>query len=51
MGNNSPSSKKNRTGLAVGIVVGVGFLSFVAILMIYYIVRRRKKSNTNDNEG
>lgn len=46
-----PSTNKNRTGLAVGIAVGAGVLGLLFILMILYVVLRRKKSNANDNEG
>nr|XP_015882094.2 probable LRR receptor-like serine/threonine-protein kinase At1g56140 [Ziziphus jujuba var. spinosa] len=45
-----PSTNKNRTGLAVGIAVGAGVLGLLFILMILYVVLRRKKSNANDNE-
>ncbi|KAK7850357.1 putative lrr receptor-like serine/threonine-protein kinase [Quercus suber] len=46
----STSSNKNRTGLIVGVVVGVGVLSFLAVFVVFYIVRRRKPP-TNDDEG
>ncbi|XP_030963974.1 probable LRR receptor-like serine/threonine-protein kinase At1g56140 [Quercus lobata] len=45
-----PSSNKNSTGLIVGLIVGVGVLSFVSISVVFYIVRRRKLL-TNDDEG
>ncbi|KAB1216931.1 hypothetical protein CJ030_MR4G016056 [Morella rubra] len=48
--NKPPSSKKNRTGLIVGIVVGAGVLSFLSIVMVFYIARRRKKIPTNEEE-
>ncbi|PON58301.1 Phosphorylase kinase, gamma catalytic subunit [Trema orientale] len=48
--NKPPSTKKNRTGLIVGIVVGVGVLSISSALVAYYIVQRRKKSQMNDEE-
>ncbi|KAK9992792.1 hypothetical protein SO802_022495 [Lithocarpus litseifolius] len=44
-----PSSNKDRTGLIVGVVVGVGVLSFLAVFVVFYIVRR-KKPPTNDDE-
>ncbi|KAK1591485.1 hypothetical protein Q3G72_008501 [Acer saccharum] len=49
---NSPptSNKKNRTGIIVGVVVGVGLVSFASILTIFWIVRRRKIPS-NDDEG
>ncbi|KAK7850401.1 putative lrr receptor-like serine/threonine-protein kinase [Quercus suber] len=46
----STSSNKNRTGLIVGVVVGVGVLSFLAVFLVFYILRRRKPP-TNDDEG
>ncbi|KAM3684245.1 hypothetical protein ACJW31_11G029400 [Castanea mollissima] len=47
--NSPPSSNKNRTGLIVGLVVGVGVVSFLAVFIVFYIVRRRK-APTNDDE-
>lgn len=49
--NKPPSSKKNRTGLIVGVVVGVGVLSFLSVFVVFYIVRRRKQLPTNDDAG
>lgn len=49
--NKSPASKKNKTGLTVGFVVGAGVLGFLSILMIFYVVQRRKESPANDDEG
>ncbi|XP_075643305.1 putative LRR receptor-like serine/threonine-protein kinase At1g56140 isoform X1 [Castanea sativa] len=45
-----PSSNKNRTGLIVGVVVGVGVLSFLAVYVVFYIVRRRKPLTNDDEE-
>ncbi|KAL0009152.1 hypothetical protein SO802_010654 [Lithocarpus litseifolius] len=45
-----PSSNKNRTGLIVGVVVGVGVLSFLAAFVVFYIVRRRKPPANDDEE-
>ncbi|XP_040375268.1 probable LRR receptor-like serine/threonine-protein kinase At1g56130 [Rosa chinensis] len=45
--NKMPSSKKNRTGLIVGIVVGCGVLILVVLLL--YIVQGRKRHNTDDD--
>ncbi|GLT70791.1 hypothetical protein SLA2020_428510 [Shorea laevis] len=47
--NKPPSSKKNRTGLIVGVVVGAGVLSFLSVFVGFYIVRRRKQLLTNDD--
>ncbi|KAK7317496.1 hypothetical protein RJT34_01782 [Clitoria ternatea] len=40
--NNPPSSKENRTGLIVGIVVGVGVVSFLSVFAIFCIIQRKK---------
>lgn len=41
----------NRTGLIVGIVVGVGAATFLSVLAIFCIVRRRKRPQHDDDEG
>ncbi|PRQ49645.1 putative protein kinase RLK-Pelle-DLSV family [Rosa chinensis] len=46
---NHPTSKKNRTGLIVGIVVGGGVL-LILLLLFFCIVQRRKRINTSKNE-
>ncbi|XP_030967402.1 probable LRR receptor-like serine/threonine-protein kinase At1g56140 isoform X1 [Quercus lobata] len=46
--NRPPSSNKNRTGLIVGLVVGV--LSFISVFVVFCIVRRRKPSTNDDEE-
>ncbi|KAH7557833.1 hypothetical protein JRO89_XS11G0226700 [Xanthoceras sorbifolium] len=47
--NNPPvSNKRNRTGLISGIVVGVGLGSFLLVLTIFWIVRRRKRPTDDD---
>ncbi|XP_075646094.1 putative LRR receptor-like serine/threonine-protein kinase At1g56140 isoform X1 [Castanea sativa] len=48
--NMPPSSNKNRTGLIVGVVVGVGVLSFLAVFVVFYIVQRRKPLTNDDEE-
>ncbi|XP_062015776.1 probable LRR receptor-like serine/threonine-protein kinase At1g56130 [Rosa rugosa] len=45
--NKLPSSKKNRTGLIVGIVVGGVLL--ILVVLLFYIVQRRKRHNTDDD--
>ncbi|KAF3949106.1 hypothetical protein CMV_024976 [Castanea mollissima] len=50
LSNIPPSSNKNRTGLIVGVVVGVGVLSFLAVFVVFYIVRRRKPPTNDDEE-
>ncbi|XP_024180394.1 probable LRR receptor-like serine/threonine-protein kinase At1g56130 isoform X3 [Rosa chinensis] len=47
--NNPPTSKKNRTGLIVGIVVGSGVL-LVLLFVAFYLVQRRKRSDPDDGE-
>ncbi|TXG71232.1 hypothetical protein EZV62_006167 [Acer yangbiense] len=42
------NSKKNRTGLIVGNVVGVGLVSFLSVIAILWIVRRRKRPSDDD---
>ncbi|KAH7528141.1 hypothetical protein FEM48_Zijuj05G0040200 [Ziziphus jujuba var. spinosa] len=40
--------KKDRTGLIVGVVVGVGVLSFLSVLVVFIIVRRRRMAYDED---
>ncbi|KAK7857149.1 putative lrr receptor-like serine/threonine-protein kinase, partial [Quercus suber] len=48
--NRPPSSNKNRTGLIVGLIVGVGILSFLSVFVVIYIVQRRKPPTNDDEE-
>ncbi|KAL7103216.1 hypothetical protein ACP275_08G166400 [Erythranthe tilingii] len=48
--NNPPGSKKNHTGLIVGIVVAVAFVSFLSLGAVYYVYRRRKKQRDFEDE-
>ncbi|KAK9906111.1 hypothetical protein M0R45_002866 [Rubus argutus] len=48
VGNKIATSKKDRTGLIVGIVVGAGVL--ILVMVILYIVRRRKSPNNDYDE-
>ncbi|KAB1216932.1 hypothetical protein CJ030_MR4G016055 [Morella rubra] len=48
---NKPSNGKNRTDLIVGTVVGVGVLSFLSVLVVLYILRKRKQLLTNVDEA
>ncbi|WJX87546.1 hypothetical protein P8452_69726 [Trifolium repens] len=41
--------KKNRAGLIIGIVVGVGVVFFLAVFAISYIIRTRKLYNDDDD--
>ncbi|KAD5318021.1 hypothetical protein R6Q59_033352 [Mikania micrantha] len=47
--NTPPSTKKNRTGLIVGIVVPVAVVSFLSLLALYILRQRRKKQDSTDN--
>ncbi|GMN56519.1 hypothetical protein TIFTF001_025634 [Ficus carica] len=49
--NKPPTKKKKRIGLIVGTAVGVGVLfCFLSVLAVFYTVKRRKKSQENNNE-
>ncbi|KAH6825866.1 Leucine-rich repeat transmembrane protein kinase [Perilla frutescens var. hirtella] len=49
--NNPPSSKKNRTGLIVGIVVPVTAAILLSLFALYYVSQRRKRQkNLEDDE-
>ncbi|GKV40191.1 hypothetical protein SLEP1_g47860 [Rubroshorea leprosula] len=45
--NKPPSSSKNRTGLIVGVIVGVGVVSFL-FLAAFFVFGRRPKSNEDE---
>ncbi|GLT51832.1 hypothetical protein SLA2020_252130 [Shorea laevis] len=45
--NKPPSSSKNRTGLIVGVIVGVGVVSFL-FLAAFFIFGRRPKTNEDE---
>uniref|UniRef100_A0A2P2LBX7 Uncharacterized protein n=1 Tax=Rhizophora mucronata TaxID=61149 RepID=A0A2P2LBX7_RHIMU len=48
--NNPPSSKKDRTGKIVGIIVGIGITSFLTFL-VFFVVRRQKRKSNFADEG
>nr|AMM43096.1 LRR-RLK [Vernicia montana] len=48
--NRPPTRKKDRTGLIVGIVVGVGVASFLLVFVVFFVIRRRKRQSTYDDE-
>ncbi|WCJ37042.1 Leucine-rich repeat transmembrane protein kinase [Euphorbia peplus] len=48
--NRAPSSKKDRTGLIVGIVVGVGVVSFLLVFAVFFVIQRRKRQSTYDDD-
>ncbi|CAA7014355.1 unnamed protein product [Microthlaspi erraticum] len=47
--NRPPSKGKNRTGVIVGVIVGVGLLSIFAVVAIF-IIRKRRNPYTDDEE-
>ncbi|KAI3815728.1 hypothetical protein L1987_15407 [Smallanthus sonchifolius] len=47
--NTPPSTKKNRTGLIVGILVPIAVVSFMSLLALYIFHQRSKKQDTSDN--
>uniref|UniRef100_A0A251TBG1 non-specific serine/threonine protein kinase n=1 Tax=Helianthus annuus TaxID=4232 RepID=A0A251TBG1_HELAN len=47
--NTPPSTKKNRTGLIVGILVPIAVVTFLSLLVLYIFRQRRKKQDTSDN--
>ncbi|XP_037493498.1 probable LRR receptor-like serine/threonine-protein kinase At1g56140 [Jatropha curcas] len=48
--NKPPTSKKDRTGLIVGIVVGIGVASFLLVSLVFFVIQRRKRQSTYDDE-
>ena len=48
--NEPPSNKSNKTGLIVGIVVGVGVVSFISVFVIFCIIRRRKRQHEDEGK-
>ncbi|KAK9121961.1 hypothetical protein Syun_019578 [Stephania yunnanensis] len=48
--NTPPKTSKNRTGLIVGICVAVGIMSFLSVIVVFYLVRRRKRQGMEEDE-
>ncbi|KAJ8751921.1 hypothetical protein K2173_000667 [Erythroxylum novogranatense] len=48
--NTPPSSKKDRTGLIVGIVVGIGAASFLLTFVVFFVIRRKRRQTSYQNE-
>ncbi|KAM6594836.1 hypothetical protein CsatA_002539 [Cannabis sativa] len=44
------SKKKNQTSLIVGIIIGTAILSFLSVLVAFYVVQTRKKSQMFDDD-
>ncbi|GAU32796.1 hypothetical protein TSUD_152450 [Trifolium subterraneum] len=49
--NKPPSTKKNRTGLIIGVVLGVGAIFFLAVFAIFYIIRRKQYDDDDELLG
>ncbi|KAK3428399.1 hypothetical protein EUGRSUZ_F04437 [Eucalyptus grandis] len=49
--NNPPTSRKDHTGLIVGVATGVGVVGLVAVLLVFYLVRRRKMARMIEDQG
>ena len=50
--NQPPSTgKDHNTGLIVGIVVGVGTVCFLLVFVVFFVVRRKKRQTSLDDEG
>ncbi|KAF1896824.1 hypothetical protein Lal_00034525 [Lupinus albus] len=41
--NKPPSSNENRAGLIAGVVIGVGVVCFLSVIAIFYVIRRKKR--------
>ncbi|KAF7851657.1 hypothetical protein BT93_L3313 [Corymbia citriodora subsp. variegata] len=48
--NNPPTSKKDHTGLIVGVAIGVGVVGLVAALLVFYLFRRRKMARMIEDQ-
>ncbi|KAI8026198.1 putative LRR receptor-like serine/threonine-protein kinase [Camellia lanceoleosa] len=48
--NNLPTSKKNKTGLIVGIVVPIGVVCLLSVLALYCFIQQRKRSHKSEDE-
>ncbi|GLT51821.1 hypothetical protein SLA2020_252030 [Shorea laevis] len=49
--NKPPSSSKNRTGLIVGVIVGVGVVSFLFLTALFIFGRRPKTNEDEELQG
>ncbi|KAI4333318.1 hypothetical protein L6164_018146 [Bauhinia variegata] len=49
--NETPTSSENdKTGLIVGIAVGVGVVCFLSVFILWFIIQRRKRRRGDDEE-
>ncbi|GAU32800.1 hypothetical protein TSUD_152490 [Trifolium subterraneum] len=49
--NKPPGTKKNRTGLIIGVVLGVGAIFILAVFAIFYIIRRKQYDDDDELLG
>ncbi|XP_039172054.1 probable LRR receptor-like serine/threonine-protein kinase At1g56140 isoform X2 [Eucalyptus grandis] len=47
---NPTSRKKDRTGLIVGVATGVGVVGFMAVLLVFYVVWRRRMARMIEDQ-
>ncbi|XP_060187387.1 probable LRR receptor-like serine/threonine-protein kinase At1g56140 isoform X1 [Lycium barbarum] len=48
--NQPPTTKKNRTGLIVGVVVGLGVISLISVIAVCYLIQKRKQQQALEDE-
>ncbi|KAI6691701.1 hypothetical protein NL676_028529 [Syzygium grande] len=48
--NNPPTRKKDHNGLIVGVATGVGVVSLVAVVLVFYVARRRKMAQMIEDQ-
>ena len=46
-----PTTKVTRTGLIVGLVVGLGSVFFLIVGAVFFVVQRRKRRRAYEDEG
>ncbi|KAL3737445.1 hypothetical protein ACJRO7_026244 [Eucalyptus globulus] len=46
----TPTHKKDHTGLIVGVAIGVGVVGLVAVLLAFYVVRRRRMARMIEDQ-
>ncbi|KAF8408661.1 hypothetical protein HHK36_004724 [Tetracentron sinense] len=48
--NTPPTNKKKKTGVIVGIAVAVGVVSFLSVFVVFFLMKRRKRQQSNVDE-
>ncbi|KAL3737436.1 hypothetical protein ACJRO7_026235 [Eucalyptus globulus] len=48
--NNPPTRKRDCTGLIVGVATGVGVVGLVAVLLVFYVFRRRRMARMIEDQ-